>query len=447
MNLLGFLVFAAIATALLTVRRRWAPLPLILGCCYLTHGQGIELGAISLPALRLLLVVGILRVIIRGERIAGGMNQMDWLMLALGLWLMFASLFHEGEDVDFLYSAGVVLNIWLVYYLFRTFCRTTDELAELIKMVAIVLVPVALEMLYEKVSGRNLFSALFGGVSEDVVMRNDRLRARGPFRQAILAGTVAATCFPLMVGIRQRAPRIARMGMVTTLFMVIASASSGPVMTLLVGIGAVLFWRFRQWARYLPWALVGGYALLAIVMNRPVYYIISRIDLAGGSTGWHRSRLIDAAITHLDEWWLFGTDVTRHWMPTGITFSSQHTDITNYYLGFGVMGGLLAVVLVLAMIWYAYKWVLDASQARDDLLTREDRYLIWCLGSGMFAHAVTGISVAYYDQSYVFFWFNLAVISSFHAVLARARARVRRARTVPENVSLPPRDILPRAAI
>ena len=443
MNLLGFLLFSIIAIALFTVRRRWAPLPLFLGCCYLTHGQGIELWGISLPAVRLLLAVGVIRVFLRGERIAGGMNTMDWLMVALGVWIMFAGLFHHGPDAGFIYSAGIVYNIWLVYYLVRVFCRTTEELAALIKMVAIVLVPVALEMAYEKFSGRNLFSALFGGVSEDVVMRNDRLRARGPFRHAILAGTVAATCFPLMIAIRKRAPQIARIGMVTTLFMVFASASSGPVMTLMVAVGGLLLWPFRAWAKYVPVVLVGGYVLLEIIMQRPAYYIISRIDLAGGSTGWHRSRLIDAAIQHFEEWWLVGTEVTRHWMPTGITFSSQHTDITNYYLGFGVSAGFVALLLVVGIVCLGLYWVIAAVQSHRDLLTRDDRFLIWCLGSGMFAHAVTGISVAYYDQSYVFFWFNLAVISSFYAVLTRVRAQARRPRPVPA-VPPPAREFAPR---
>ena len=153
-------------------------------------GQGIEIGPVSLPMLRILLAVGFLRVLIRGETIAGGINRMDWLMVVFAGWLLFASFFHNGVDSGFIFSAGIVFNVGLVYYLTRVFCRTTDELAGLIKVIAILLVPVALEMVQEIITGRNLFSALFGGVGEDVVFRNERFRARGPFRQAILAGTV-----------------------------------------------------------------------------------------------------------------------------------------------------------------------------------------------------------------------------------------------------------------
>lgn len=443
MNLLGIAFLLVTAGALLTVPRRWAPIPLLIGCCYMTLGQGVEIGPVSLPMLRILLAVGLLRVVVRGEVIAGGINRMDWLMVVFAGWLLFASFFHNGVDSGFIFSAGIVFNVGLVYYLTRVFCRTTDELAGLIKVIAILLVPVALEMVQEIITGRNLFSAIFGGVGEDVVFRNDRFRARGPFRQAILAGTVGAGCFPLMVGILRRAPLHAKIGIAASIVMVFASASSGPVMTFLFACGALFFWRYRRYARYLPAVMVGGYVLLALVMNRPAYYIISRIDITGGSTGWHRSRLIESSINHLNEWWLFGTDRTRHWMPTGITFSREHTDITNYYLQFGVWAGLPAVLLMAAIVWTGFRFAGRSLRAPDELLSRHDRYFIWCLASGLLAHALTAVSVSYYDQSYVFFWFNLAVIGSFYSVLVRANAKLRRTRAAAAAAAAKVEEVTP----
>ena len=82
--------------------------------------------------------------------------------------------------------------------------------------------------------------------------------------------------------------------------------------------------------------------LLDLVMKAPAYYIIARADIIGGSTGWHRAALIDSAIRHLNEWWLIGTDYTRNWMVTGVSWSADNTDITNHYLYLGVLGGLPA---------------------------------------------------------------------------------------------------------
>ena len=76
------------ATLLLMLPRRWASLPFLVGACYMTVGQVIMLGPFTFTVIRLLIALGLVRMIIRGERLAGGMNG-DSLMLvwAAGCWL------------------------------------------------------------------------------------------------------------------------------------------------------------------------------------------------------------------------------------------------------------------------------------------------------------------------------------------------------------------------
>jgi len=87
-----------------------------------------------------------------------------------------------------------------------------------------------------------------------------------------------------------------------------------------------------------------------VVMKAPPYYLMARVDLSGGSTGWHRARLIESSMEHLGEWWFAGTDYTRHWMPTGVYFSPNHVDITNHYLAMGVLGGLPLLFLFVLLL-------------------------------------------------------------------------------------------------
>jgi hypothetical protein len=203
--------------------------------------------------------------------------------------------------------------------------------------------------------------------------------------------------------------------------MVFASASSGPIMSLMAAVFALGMWIFRDYTRTMRIGAVMLYLLLMVVMERPPYYLISKIDLSGGSTGWHRSFLIERTIAHFNEWWLFGTDHTRHWMPLqGVAASPTHTDITNYYIGFAVGGGLPALLLILAVFAKAFSWV-----GRIQINLHEEQpqqsFMIWCFGSALFAHAVTSISVAYFDQSSFFFWLNVAVISSVYSMLSASR--------------------------
>ncbi|WP_367871208.1 hypothetical protein [Luteolibacter sp. Populi] len=416
MNILGTLFFLISAIALMSVPRRWAPIPLLMGVIYITHGQALELGGIKLPVFRMLLGVGLVRIILRGEGFGGGLNRIDKLMLALGGWLFFASFFHEpgAAAAGPTFITGKVAEISLCYFLMRSFCQDMDDFASIMGVIAILLVPIALEMIQEKFTEINLFSKLFGGVREAVVVRDDALRARGPFRHAILAGTVGAALVPIMIGLWRRNPRAAKIGLIACITMVASCASSGPVLSLGFALLGVFLWKFRAWMRMIRWSLPIGYIVLAMVMTRPVYYIIGELSM-GGSTGWHRSKLIDSAINYYGDWWAFGTDHTRSWMPTGVTFSEEHTDITNYFLAYGVMGGLLAMLLLMAMAWVAFKWVgdtIDSLPEDDD--ENGDRFMVWCMGSSLFAHVATSISVAYYDQSVFFFWFSIATISSVY---------------------------------
>jgi hypothetical protein len=174
-----------------------------------------------------------------------------------------------------------------------------------------------------------------------------------------------------------------------------------------------------------------------MVMKDHFWFIIGRLSM-GGSTGWHRSKLIDSTITNFNEWWAVGTDHTRHWMPTGVTFSENHTDITSYYIAFGVMGGLLAMLLLIARAGVAFKWVGGAIDAIPEEDESGDRFMIWCMGSSLFAHVASSVSVAYYDQSVFFFWFSIATISSIYMTRDE-----RASEALPEESDHPGRDPAP----
>ena len=417
MNPLALLFFLVAAVALWVAPRKYAPVPLLAGSCYMTLGQGIELGAISLPILRMLMAVGLMRILVKGERIEGGITKIDKIVIAMAAWLSFASFFHNGLDSSGpVYISGLLFNLLLIYFLTRVWTRSPEELEELVKIIAILLVPVAISMVIEKMTAKNSFS-VFGGIRETVLIREGKLRAQGPFKHPILAGTVGATCIPLFVGILSKYRMIALIGIASGLAMTFASASSGPVMSLAASIFGLACWKLRHRMRLVVGCAFAAYLMLMLVMNRPPYYLIAEIDISGGSTGWHRAFLIEQTFKYLHEWWLFGTDFTRHWMPfQGIANSENHTDVTNYYIAFGIMGGLPAMLLMIYALVVSFRWVVALQDEMDESEPNHG-FMIWAFGAGMFSHAATSISVSYFDQSMLFFWLNLAVISSVYAAV------------------------------
>lgn len=376
----------------------------------MSMGVGIELGPFHLMSIRLLVVVGILRVIIRGERLSGGMNILDRLMIVWAAWALMSSVFHDNSPGVLVNRLGLVFNACGIYFLLRVFCQSRRDVITLCRLTAIILVPLAIELLLEMVTAYNPFS-VFGAVSEAPEIRQGRVRAQGPFAHSILTGTVGAVCLPLMVCLWHHHRKTAVAGMVACIAIVVLSASSGPIMTAAAAIGALLMWRWRDQMRLFRWLAALGYVGLDAVMNAPAYYIIARIDLTGSSTSWHRAALIEAAITHLSEWWFAGTDVTRHWMPYGVVWNENHIDITNYYLRMGVDGGLPLMLLFIAQLAIGFHLVGRALKELPEVSFRS-RFMFWALGASLFAHSAACISVSYFDQSVVFIYLTLAAIGS-----------------------------------
>lgn len=414
MTLPALLFAFASAFALLALPRRWAPVPLLAGACYMTLGQRVDLGPFSFTVLRILIFAGVIRVMVRRERPVGGFTDMEWLLVAWAAWALCASAFHEEPQATLINRMGMVYNVLGVFFLIRCLCQSVEDVVGIVRWTAIILLPVALEMLFEQATHQNLF-AVFGGVEETPAIRNGRLRSQGPFAHAILAGTVGAVCAPLMIGIWRKHPLAAKTGLAACLVMVVTSASSGPLASLIVSAFALVLWRWRHLTRQMRIAAVVGYILLDLVMKAPAYYLIARVDLVDGSTGWHRAALIEASIEHLGEWWFAGTDYTLDWIPTGVPWSEDHTDITNYYLGLGVKGGLPLMLLFILILWMGFRNVGHTLRRQVDSPV-EGQFFVWSLGASLMAHAATATSVAYFDQSVVFIYLTLALTTSLATV-------------------------------
>jgi hypothetical protein len=409
MTLLALAFTVISGVALMALPRRWAPMPFIAGACYMTLGQGIEIGPFTFTVIRLLVLVGFVRVMLRREMLVGGLNRLDGVIVAWSTWAALSSLFHNQPAPALVYRLGMAYNACGIYFLLRIFCSSVDDVVRLCQTTALVLTLVALAMLNERATLHNVFS-IFGGVPAVPEIRAGHVRAFGPFAHPILAGTVGAVSLPLMVASWRRNRTVSLLGILACLAIVVTSASSGPVMSAAFGVGALLLWRYRHSMRALRWGAIGLYAALAITMKAPVYYLIARIDVVGGSTGWHRSRLIESAFQHLNEWWFAGTDYTRHWMQEGMDWDQTQVDITNHYLSMGVVGGIPLVFLFIAAIATAFSFV--GQYVRRDDRPAQERFVAWTLGAALFAHVATFISVSYFDQSIVFLYVTLAAMGS-----------------------------------
>ncbi len=419
MNLFGILFTFVTSALLLRMPRSWASLPLLLGAAYITRTQQLEIGPMHFPTMRVLIAVGLLRATMKGERISGGMNSLDRIVRLWAIWNICSIGFHQPDVL--VYRFGLLYDTLGVYYLFRVFIRGIEDIRTVFKMMCILLVPLAATMLVEKLRGTNPLSFIEFGAA-DVVTTNGHFRAQGSFGHPILAGTIGAVCLPMAVCFWRENRNLALTGLAATLAIVFASGSSGPVMATFSVVAALALWKIRGRLPAIRWFAVFLVVALSFLMNDPVYYLMARIDITGGSTGYFRAQLIQSAINHLSEWWFAGTDYTRHWMASGITANLNHTDMTNHYLAMGVAGGLLLMMLFIWILVVAFVRIGKALRVGRGA-PRDQQFLVWSLGCILFGHATTFMSISYFDQTIVFLNLVLACIGSLR-IEQRASAPV-----------------------
>lgn len=432
MTPLGFLLLLTFAVLLLALPRRQAGVPLLCGYLYMTVGQSLQIGGLNLYAIRLLILIGIVRVMIRGEGLPGRLLPIDRAMIIWGITALVTSFFHENPSQMFINRGGLVLNQVGIYFLFRCFIQSREEGWAACRWCVVYLVPMALLMAYERVTLQNPFASL-GGVPAFAVEREGRFRAAGPFGNSIDAGLAGAMIIPFAALLWNRSRPLAWIGIAASLGMIFCSASSTPVSALGVLCLGLWFWRFRQHLRQAIYAGLAAVVALALVMKAPIYYLIARVDFAGGSTGWHRAALIEASVNYFNEWWLVGSDFTRHWMPYGLEGNPNHADITNHYIMSGVIGGVPLLICLLFTLWYAFKGIVKIyreAEGRDQTQV----FLAWTLGVTLTAHCISFVAVNYFDQLLGIYYLHLAIIACF---AERSLPQAAKAEAVPQAEPFP----------
>jgi len=395
----------ALFIAQLTLPYRYAFIPILVAAFNL--GNVEYLGQFTV--LRILIVLGIARALITGRLNFSPFDSFDRIFCLFAFFAMLSAFFHDPPHNPYVERMGLILNVLGAYIYGKSFLSGLDSLKRFAAGSLAALLPLAIFLQLEFHTGRNFYYPYFGAESAFAGFR-DGYRASGPFAHAILAGTAGSISGALFFQFWNESRKFALLGILACASIIVASNSSGPIASFGVSVGFMFLWKFPIIVRHLAKFVLLGIAFLHFYMNRPFYYIVDSIDFTGGSTGWHRARLIESSLIHLDEWWLFGTDYTRHWMATGVSWSPDHSDITNYYLHLGIIGGLPLSLLLIYMIYKAYIKLIKAALDQRDLDT-SFAFKYWCLISVLAAHASSFTSISYFDQMYVTFYLLIAMVA------------------------------------
>lgn len=390
--------------------RKYVIIPLLLAGIFIPIKQRIVIASIDFFMLRILVLFGWIRLILRSELNSLRMNNVDKLLIFYIISGIISYTILWQTMGAFINRLGMAFDALGLYFLFRFVLRDISDINKTIEVLAIITLIVSGCMVIEFVTGKNIFY-IFGGVPDTTVIRDGRLRCQGAFLHPILAGSFGAALIPLFISnfrMFKQKRIIAVASSLAATIIIILSSSSGPIIAYLIALVGLSMWPFHKEMQVIQWVTFCGLILLQIVMNAPIWAIFIHVKVIGASTGWHRFMLIDEFINHFDEWWLFGVKYTAHW-------GYYLFDVTNQFIRIGVDGGIITLALFILLIINSFNNLGKVIKSLDD--KNKLKILVWGLGVSLFTHIVSFMSVTYFDQMIVIWYITLAIISIFYEVL------------------------------
>jgi hypothetical protein len=425
-NPLGVALLVILGLASLMLRRQYAAIPMMIMACFVAPGQNIVVGGFSFYLLRTLGYIVTLRCIVRSEFSGFRWNRVDTAVLVYSIFSTAIYTITTGTD-GLIMKFGHLSDGVLIYYISRALFRNLADVKSMAVACSVISIPVVVAFFIEHATGRNMF-ALFGGVPDVTVIREGRLRCQGAFAHPILAGCAWASLLPLMAVLwweHDWKRWISFIGTACALAVVGFCASSTPVVGLVAAVVGTALYPVRMYMRQIRWCTVALLFILHMIMSAPVWSLVQRVDIIGGSTGNFRYRLIDGAINNFDRWWLWGERDPEVW-GWGLH------DVTNQYLVEAVRGGFASMVLFILIFVFAFGHVGKLVRAAP---TTTHRIVYWCLGIALALHCVNFMGASYFGQIITLLWIQVGMVVSLQPSAVRRAVLSRHAKVANRPVS------------
>ena len=408
-------VFVCISALLLwTLPKKYRMIPFLIAIFCSPFGEQIYTAGGHFFVQRLLILAGWIPILINRSKskMPYGFTRIDKIFM---LWAISRAVatYLEFRDTDALVNqTGFLIDSLGGYFLLRRFIVDEDAVARSVKTFVGIVALFATTMTIEKLVGVNVFGYIGGRLSPFV--RDGAIRSQATFLGPIPAGTFGGVLFCLFFWLWQsrRSKFLGIVGMIASFIMVVTSASSTPLLTIAAGIFGIALWPFRKHMRTIRWSFTIFLIALHLAMKAPVWMLIARVDLTGGSSGYHRAALIDNCIRHFADWWLIGVKSTAYW-------GFEMWDQANQFVAEAAAGGLATLVCFVLLLTIGFSWL---GTSRRFARSKREQWTYWLFGTTLFAYVVSFFGISFSDQSY-YGWYTLiaSIVVITRPVLSKKR--------------------------
>ena len=412
-------VTALAALLILVLPKKYVIVPFLLTIFLTPYSQQFYVGGIHIFIARILIMFGLIRIAAssKGSRIfAGGFNSIDTAFVAWAVVRALCTYLEFLQSQALLNQCGFLFDVIGGYTLLRFFIRDQKDIVRVMGTLTIVVCVFAVTMTGERLFFRNLFGYIGGAMYPSV--REGAIRAQGTFEGPIRCGTFGAALMCMFAWLWQvKGKRFAAVaGLVGATVMVVTSASSTPLLTYMAFMIGVAMWPLRKHMRQVRWGLVIFLIVLQIFMKAPIWFAINHVDLVAGNSGYHRAMLIDQCVRHFSDWWLIGAQTTGGW-------AFEMYDQANQFVSEAENGGLATFLLFLLII---IRCLSKVGKARKLVAgNRRDEWLMWLLGSSVFAYIVSFFGINFASQEGFAWTLLIAMICAATANLAARKPKAK----------------------
>ena len=397
-----------IAIALiLTLPRQKAMAPFLLAVFTIPLGQVVVLGGLHFTALRILILTVLARRALTPStsspgKFPEGFSAIDRATILFMLVDISVQTVAWMDQQMFIKLLGDLVDSLGGYLAIRFLVPDGESIRRAVKVLAAVCVIQGICMINEQITHINIFG-LLGGVQLQTEFRSGRYRSGGvlgPLISGVVGGTLFPAFFWLWEDGKSRVAALA--GLAGATAMVFTSTSSTSWMALGGSLLGLSFWSMRKQMRLVRWGLVLTLVGLHLTMNGPVWSLIEHIDLTGGSSSYHRYMLVDNCIRHFSDWWLLGYKDYNTW-------GFDMWDLCNQFVSVALTGGLVSLIAYVMIFVRTFAAIGKARKRVSG--DRKKEWLLWCLGTSLFANLVAHFGINYTVQLTMSFFPLLAFIS------------------------------------
>lgn len=322
---------------------------------------GFFIGGVFLNPIRCLLLVMLVPAtlhVMSGK--AGKFTTVDKLFLAFGAWMMVAMAANHGTE-RLAFAAISAVELVAAYMVGRLAVRTIDDYRYFFRLMMVALTILAPLALVETLTGRIVFSEIFGVLPGiDVPSRGGSAYARwglervyAVFDHPILYGLFCSLTLANFVFLYQGRTPLIVFGVVFAFATTFMSLSSAPLLACAAQLGLL------AWARVMKsqwWLFVGlfvtGYVVVDLLSDRtPITILIETLTFNPGS-GWTRIGIFEFGFAAVKANPIFGIGFNDWPRPHWLTSS-----VDNFWLltsmRYGMVGAGLLILAFVVHIWQA----------------------------------------------------------------------------------------------